>query len=173
MGHHRDPHHFKSLSPYEGEIRRRIWALIYVLDVEISVQLGLPRIIRPSISDTLRPRNLQDDDFDEDSKELPPSRPEHELTKTTLIITKLQIVSVLGAVSEIVSNPRPCSKEDVVKLSVKLDETIANIPEPCKFRSFSESLLDSPVVISKVSIIHCLPSSIHCPDLSAFDAISH
>ncbi|KAH8657658.1 fungal-specific transcription factor domain-containing protein [Xylariales sp. PMI_506] len=149
MGHHRDPHHFKSLSPYEGEMRRRTWALIYILDVEISVQLGLPRIIRPSISDTLRPRNLQDDDFDAESKELPPSRPDRELTKTSLIITKLHIVSILGTVWEIVSNPRPCSKEDVAKLSTKLDEAIANIPEPCKFRSFSESLLDSPIVISK------------------------
>jgi hypothetical protein len=43
MGYHRDASHFPNLSPFEGEMRRRLWTLVYVFDVLESYQLGLPR----------------------------------------------------------------------------------------------------------------------------------
>jgi hypothetical protein len=43
MGYHRDASHFPKLSPFEGEMRRRVWTLVYVFDVLESYQLGLPR----------------------------------------------------------------------------------------------------------------------------------
>jgi hypothetical protein len=43
MGYHRDASHFPELSPFEGEMRRRMWNLVYVFDVLQSYQLGLPR----------------------------------------------------------------------------------------------------------------------------------
>jgi len=43
MGYHRDASHFPNISPFEGEMRRRLWTLAYVFDVLASYQLGLPR----------------------------------------------------------------------------------------------------------------------------------
>jgi hypothetical protein len=43
MGYHRDPSHFPNISPFDGEMRRRLWTLTYVFDVLQSYQLGLPR----------------------------------------------------------------------------------------------------------------------------------
>ncbi|GIK05055.1 hypothetical protein Aspvir_009154 [Aspergillus viridinutans] len=133
MGYHRDPQHFKSLSPYQGEMRRRI--------------MGLPSSIKHSLSDTMPPRNLQDRDFDASSADLPPARPIDELTSSTVILAKLHVATSVGAVSDLVCSPHPLSYEDLVAANAKLDLTRATISGPCKFRPMSESLLGPPSVV--------------------------
>jgi len=64
MGYHRDAKHFPNIFPFAGEMRRRVWAMIIQIDFSISTQLGLPRLVRESQSDTAEPRNLKDSDFD-------------------------------------------------------------------------------------------------------------
>ncbi|OAQ85890.1 fungal specific transcription factor domain-containingprotein [Purpureocillium lilacinum] len=147
MGYHRDPQHFKSLSPYQGEMRRRMWAMIYSLDIGFSTQMGLPGNIKHSLSDTMPPRNLQDRDFDASSTELPPARPIDELTSSTVILAKLHLASNMGVVSDMVCNPLPLSYEDLVAANTRLDVMQATMPDPCKFRPLSESLLDPPPVV--------------------------
>ncbi|KAF4211490.1 hypothetical protein CNMCM8980_002002 [Aspergillus fumigatiaffinis] len=147
MGYHRDPQHFKSLSPYQGEMRRRMWAMIYSLDIGFSTQMGLPSSIKHSLSDTMPPRNLQDRDFDANSIELPPERPIDELTSSTVILTKLHVATSIGVVSDLVCSPHQLSYEDLVEANAKLDLTYATIPGPCKFRPMSGSLLDPPSVV--------------------------
>ncbi|GIJ83269.1 hypothetical protein Asppvi_002088 [Aspergillus pseudoviridinutans] len=147
MGYHRDPQHFKSLSPYQGEMRRRMWAMIYSLDIGFSTQMGLPSSIKHSLSDTMPPRNLQDRDFDGSSTDLPPERPIDELTSSTVILAKLHVATSIGDVSDLVCSPQPISYENLVAANAKLDLTYATIPGPCKFRRMSESLLDPPSVI--------------------------
>jgi hypothetical protein len=65
MGMHRDPKHFDGISVFAGEMRRRIWATIFQIDVGFSALAGLPRMIKPHQCDTEEPRNLLDSDFDE------------------------------------------------------------------------------------------------------------
>ena len=156
MGYHRDPQHFKSLSPYQGEMRRRMWAMIYSLDIGFSTQMGLPGNIKHSLSDTMPPRNLQDRDFDASSTELPPARPIDELTSSTVILAKLHLASNMGVVSDMVCNPLPLSYEDLVAANTRLDVMQATMPDPSKFRPLSESLLDPPPVVFQVS-----PVTIH------------
>ncbi|KAJ5303862.1 uncharacterized protein N7443_003522 [Penicillium atrosanguineum] len=98
MGYHRDPQHFKSLSIYQGEMRRRMWALIYSLDIGFSTQMGLPSSIKHSLSDTMPPRNLQDREFDASSTILSPARPIDELTSSTVIIAKFHVATSLGVI---------------------------------------------------------------------------
>ncbi|GAB1211406.1 hypothetical protein ATERTT37_000520 [Aspergillus terreus] len=147
MGYHRDPQHFKSLSPYQGEMRRRMWAMIYSLDIGFSTRLGLPSSIKHSLSDTRPPRNLQDRDFDARSTELPADRPIEELTSSTVLIAKLHVATSIGAITDLVCNPLPLSYEDLITVNSKLDSTYATIPDPCKFRPMTESLLDPPSVV--------------------------
>ncbi|CAI7624623.1 unnamed protein product [Penicillium pancosmium] len=153
MGYHRDPQHFKSLSPYESEIRRRMWAMIYSLDIGFATQMGLPSSIKTSISDTLPPRNLQDRDFDADSIDLPPARPLNELTSSTVILSKLHVATSLAMVSDMICSPNPLSHEDLKVANSRLDLMHATIPEPCKLRPVLESLLDPPSVVFQVSIL--------------------
>jgi hypothetical protein len=80
MGLHRDPKHFSEISIFAGEMRRRVWATIFQIDVGLSGLAGLPRMIKPHQCDTEEPRNMLDSDFDENTLELPQSRPESEFT---------------------------------------------------------------------------------------------
>ncbi|KAJ4209569.1 hypothetical protein NW759_013424 [Fusarium solani] len=149
MGYHRDPQHFKSLSPYQGEMRRRMWAMIYSLDTGFATQMGLPSSIKHSLSDTTPPRNLQNSDFDASSTELPPPRPIDELTSSTVIIAKFHVAICMGVVSDMVSSPHALAHEDILAANGKLDTTYSSLPGPCQFRPISESLLDPPSVVSQ------------------------
>ena len=116
--------------------------------------MGLPSTIKQSLSDTMPPQNLQDHDFDAGTTELPPARPISELTSSTVIIAKLHVAVSMGAVSDTVCNPHPLSYEDLVEANSRLDVMYATIPDPCRFRPMSESLLDPPTVVSQVSALH-------------------
>ena len=65
MGYHRDPRHFANISPFEGEMRRRVFWMIKNLDTLLSFQIGLPGIVHDEECDVAPPRNLFDTDFDE------------------------------------------------------------------------------------------------------------
>ncbi|KAK9850069.1 hypothetical protein MYU51_012901 [Penicillium brevicompactum] len=79
MGYHRDPNHFSGISPFQGEMRRRLWATVLMGDILISNQMGMPRMISDTKWDTSEPRNLNDTDFDEQSTELPLSPPSQNI----------------------------------------------------------------------------------------------
>src|SRR5450432_368393 len=60
MGYHRDPRHLTNISPFEGEMRRRTFAIVEAFDSLISFQAGLPAIIHEEECDTEPPSNLFD-----------------------------------------------------------------------------------------------------------------
>lgn len=59
MGYHRDPRNFPKMSAFEGEMRRRLWAVVSQLDTLISFQVGLPRTIQAWQHDVELPRNFR------------------------------------------------------------------------------------------------------------------
>ncbi|KAJ8130990.1 hypothetical protein O1611_g2641 [Lasiodiplodia mahajangana] len=87
-GYHKDPKHFKNMSPFTSEMRRRVWATIIEIDLGISAQMGVPRLIKPAQVDTEEPCNLLDSDFDRNTESIPPSRPESDLTPYALSYCK-------------------------------------------------------------------------------------
>lgn len=93
MGYHRDPDAYPRISVHQGEIRRRIWALIVQLDALTSYQMGLPAMVQDLHCDTKPPRNLLDEDFGPASTQLPPSRPESEITPILYVINKVRLSS--------------------------------------------------------------------------------
>lgn len=65
MGYHRDPRHLSSISPFEGEMRRRTFFTVQMFDLLLAFQAGLPAIIHEDECDIEPPKNLLDADFDE------------------------------------------------------------------------------------------------------------
>ena len=94
LGYHRDSARHSSISPFEGEMRRRIWAIIYQLDILASFQLGLPSMIPDEYCDTHAPKNLDYSDFGPDTTVLPPSRPLSDNTAITYTIVKSKVMGV-------------------------------------------------------------------------------
>ncbi|KAM3513368.1 hypothetical protein MY11210_002949 [Beauveria gryllotalpidicola] len=81
VGLHREPSHMANkITIYNQEMRRRIWTTIQEFDMQASFDHGLPTLLSQLHYDTSPPRNLDDEDFDEYTTELPPSKPAKEYT---------------------------------------------------------------------------------------------
>ena len=151
MGYHRDPRHFKSLSPYDGEMRWRIWTHIYIFDVVLATQLGLPTIIKGSICDTLPPRNISNDDYDSKTKFLPTPRPDEEITQSSVTIAKFWLAKALTEVSDALSSLRSYSLVDATRIDNGLNNAFKRLPTSMQHRPLSESILDSRITVFQVS----------------------
>lgn len=150
MGYHRDAEHFPKISPFAGEMRRRVWAMILQIDSGISTQLGLPRLINGH-SDTAEPRNLEDSDFDKHTTKLPSSRPETEATDMLYVLAKLRVQAVGARIADIETEPRPHSYADILQLHQKIEKARDALPSSLKWRGLASSLTVSPKrIIQKI-----------------------
>ncbi|KAK1519400.1 fungal specific transcription factor domain-containing protein [Colletotrichum costaricense] len=144
-GMHRDPSHFKGMSVFEGEMRKRLWTIVIEIDVLIAFQFGLPSNVQSQYFDTGLPRNLHDRDFDETTVKLPPERPMTEVERTPVMYTivKSRLVVVF---SDIVSRMASRSSPDygeVLRLDERLERAHEEIPPVLRDRSFTLSVEDT------------------------------
>jgi hypothetical protein len=143
MGYHRDPAPHPAITPFQGEIRRRVWTFIRGFDSLISFQFGLPAMIKSDHMDTESPRNLYDDELFEDMKALPPSRPVAEATPMSYMITKSKMTYLFGRIVErSQSLTNPVSYEEAMKADHELREARAQHPPLLQARPFAESARD-------------------------------
>lgn len=162
MGLHREPTKLtnNSLTPFEAEMRRRMWSVIVRLDLMSSGQVGLPRMIHPAMTDTLEPRNLIDEDLIEDMSELPPSRPDTEFTPMLYTIIRNRILGVLARIVDLVSASEPPTYREVLELDEILRDTFENIPGSLKgmdmkdFDPFAEGSM--PIVVLAMTFLKAL-----------------
>ena len=129
MGLHRDPSKLANISPFEGEMRRRMWNMAIQVELLVSFHMGLPSMLQGIETDTSVPGNLQDEDFDEDSTELPLERPLTDWTSMTYPIHKTKILRVFGQIARQAHALTPPSYDEVMKLDNLLQETWREVPE--------------------------------------------
>ena len=147
IGLHRDPKPFTALSPFQGEMRRRLWNFIRSADILMSYQCGMPSLIKSADCDTALPTNIFDEEFDEETKVLPPSRPLTEATPMSFMIVNCHMTFVLGKILEASSALTPLSYEAAMKLDNDLREVRTHIPPNLSLKSREESSLDPPAII--------------------------
>ena len=150
MGLHRDPSHFGSrLTPFEGEMRRKCWATLCSLDATYSALIGLPRLVRPHQTDALDPRNLLDEDFDEDCVELPPGRPESDAATLPMlhVLAKCRLARAWGALVDLTHDVRPHAYAEVTAVERLLDQTRAALPPSLQWRSLTQSITETADVL--------------------------
>ncbi|EPE04342.1 zinc c6 transcription factor [Ophiostoma piceae UAMH 11346] len=139
MGYHRDPKHFPHLSAFEGEMRRRTWAVLTEVDKLVSFEFSLPANIKAIDYDTEVPRNLHDSDLNEDMEELPPSRPESEFTPVLYTICKGRMMWVFGDImvtrmnSDALSLSRGYYEKDIMDLDKRLQAARESFGAPLKY----------------------------------------
>ena len=142
MGYHRDPEMFP-LSAFEREMRRRTWSLCMQLDLLISFQLGLPSNIQYPTWDTGPPRNLQDSDFDEDAKEIPPARPDSEPTDILFYIAKHRLMTVFEKILRHTLSTATNESAYVDQLDSEIKDVYLALPEVLRPRPMADSVVDS------------------------------
>ncbi|KAI3319167.1 hypothetical protein HD806DRAFT_510191 [Xylariaceae sp. AK1471] len=153
MGYHRDPKHFKEVTPFEGEMRKRVWATAVELDLALSTQMGLPRLIKQWQADTPEPLNLQDSDFDKSTREMPPSRPESGLTPILYRLVKARMMTTIGLIWDFAADVRPSTYAELMKMDKALQNSYLSIPECLRWRSISQCIIDSSqVIMQKASL---------------------
>ncbi|KAF3771278.1 hypothetical protein M406DRAFT_245308 [Cryphonectria parasitica EP155] len=146
MGLHRDPSKLPGaqLSAYDAEMRRRLWNLAIQIDLMVSFHLGLPSMIHGIESDTLPPHNLLDEDFDEDTVEMPPERTSTDYTHMTYPIYKSSICKVFGEVARQAHSLTVPTYAEVMEIDGLLEERWAAIPSFMKVRPLDTCITDSP-----------------------------
>ncbi|RYP52212.1 hypothetical protein DL769_010707 [Monosporascus sp. CRB-8-3] len=151
MGYHRDAKHFPDISPFAGEMRRRVWTTIAQIDHSSSLQMGLPTVVKESQVDTAEPRNLYDADFDEDTANLPPSRPESEVTPILYVLSKHRLLSVSVKVADMAIEPRSHSYSKVLDLDKQIDKARDALPPSMRWKSLASSLdVPSQVLMKRI-----------------------
>jgi hypothetical protein len=160
LGYHRDASHHPSISPFDGEMRRRVWSMIFQLDLLASAQVGLPRMIREEETDTAEPKNLLDTDFDEGMTELPHPRPSTDVTPVAYGIFMVRLLRQLGRIVDQINSITPPSYDEVMRLDFKLMETHATLPPYLTMRSLSLSITDdADLILRRYALEVCLQKS--------------
>ena len=116
-------------------------------DLMISFQLGLPNSIPLDSWDTKPPRNLLDADFDEDTKILPPSRPETEPTQILYFIVKSRLMTNFGRVCNQALSFKNSSQSEILALDAEVRQTFATVPHTLRIRPMSQSFADPPYLL--------------------------
>jgi hypothetical protein len=150
MGLHRDSSKIGThFTPFEAESRRRLWYHINQLDLLFSFHIGLPGMTQTIESDTLPPRNLLDEDFDEHCTELPPSRPESEMTPISYALCKGRLSDEAGKIMILANKLQLPPYEEVLKLDASLREAYAKVPPQFRLDESEINVTDSSSTILK------------------------
>jgi hypothetical protein len=163
MGLHRDSSKIgTNFTPFEAESRRRMWYHISQLDLLVSFHIGLPGMIQSIESDTLPPRNLLDEDFDEDCTELPPSRPESEMTPMSYALCKGRLSDEAGKIMVIANKLQLPQYGEVLKLDSSLREAYDKVPPQLRLDKSEITVTDSPSTMLKRFTVSMLFEKSRC-----------
>ncbi|KAF4119703.1 Fungal trans [Geosmithia morbida] len=162
LGLHRDPDKLAGISPFEGEMRRRLWNQAVILETLVSFHVGLPGMATMIDSDAQLPRNLQDDDFDENTGTLPASRPMSDWTPVTYAALKRGIMAVFGQISRQAHALRSPEYGEVMRLDAELQREWAKVPPLMMVRSTEESIGDHPALVMQRFGISALYNKSRC-----------
>ena len=107
-GFHRDPSTIAGakVNAFDQEMRRRLWLTIVELDLLTSLERGMPAAASTFFFDTAPPRNIDDDELEEATKQLPTSIPlSSRPTSMTCACTSYQSLSLRLRLNGILNTP--------------------------------------------------------------------
>ncbi|KAF2840997.1 hypothetical protein M501DRAFT_1010158 [Patellaria atrata CBS 101060] len=107
LGIHRDGSHF-DLSPFEIEMRRRLWWQVCVLDSRASEDHGCDPTIVEALFDTKLPLNVNDTDIYPEMKDFPPSRT--GCTDMTFCLIRFEVANTYRRIQYVPPGPVRCSE---------------------------------------------------------------
>ncbi|CRG83923.1 putative transcriptional regulatory protein C139,03 [Talaromyces islandicus] len=154
IGLHRDSDMVEgNIIPYQAEMRRRVWHLLVQMDLLVSFHNGLPSMVQAVKSDTRVPLNLHDQDFDECSTELPPSRPETEITVMSYPLAKGRLAHVFGKIVEQANLLTLPDYAEVTALDGELQQAFSAIPPFLRVVPMDLCITDSAeLIIRRLSL---------------------
>ncbi|KAF6819580.1 hypothetical protein CSOJ01_01323 [Colletotrichum sojae] len=144
---------FRRVSPFEAEMRRRAWFFCEAFDVLLSFQLGMPPVIHEADGDAMPPGNYADEDFDEDTRLMPPPRAALDPTPSLYHHWKSGLCRILRRVVRHALSPSPGDDYSrTCALDSELRRWEADLPSCLAARPIREAGLSEPnhVVMHRV-----------------------
>ncbi|RAH84978.1 hypothetical protein BO86DRAFT_396611 [Aspergillus japonicus CBS 114.51] len=136
MGYHQSAHLcHPPLLAFEAEMRCRAWLLLSVIDNVVASQTGLPRVIYQGLTNSARPRNLLDDDFNSTMSVLPSSQSTTEtLSHVVYMLAIDDLYSVANEIADLAAKG-PISPDSTARLGQQLDALKNGLPCSLRMRS--------------------------------------
>ncbi|KAI2472103.1 fungal-specific transcription factor domain-containing protein [Annulohypoxylon bovei var. microspora] len=153
MGYHRDADWFPSVTPFQGEMRRRTWALLRMSDIVFSYQVSLPTMIYEHDTDTKLPHNIFDEEFGPNSKSLPTSRSMSEPSPIAYMIGKTKLCIEFGNILQDVTRVgKQVSYDDILLHDRRLREILDEFPPHLKIRPLEGSHDPVTLIIARFNL---------------------
>ncbi|KAK8058240.1 fungal specific transcription factor domain-containing protein [Apiospora phragmitis] len=112
LGMHREGTQFADLTPFEIEMRRRLWWTLVVVDLRSAEDQGTELVIAERTWDTEFPLNINDNDFGPDMKDFPTER--QGATDVTFCLIRYEICSLARKLHSSVNALAPCPRDTQV-----------------------------------------------------------
>ncbi|KAJ6111844.1 hypothetical protein N7523_007905 [Penicillium sp. IBT 18751x] len=128
-GYHRDPSKYARISPFNKEMRRRIWTTIVELNLQVSFDRAMPPSVQSSDYDTLPPLNIDDEEINEASTEVPEDRPLTDITDCSFQVALTRSLPLRLKACQLMHSPRiSCRYEEIQRLDLDLSRQLSRIP---------------------------------------------
>ncbi|KAJ0426287.1 putative C6 transcription factor [Aspergillus carlsbadensis] len=128
-GYHRDPSLYAKISPFNKEMRRRIWTTIVELDLQVAIERGMPPCVQEFDYDTAPPLNVNDSDLQGGIEELPVERPLEEFTDCSFQAVLTPSLSLRLKACRLMHSPRiRCRYDEILRLDWELNRHLSRIP---------------------------------------------
>ncbi|KAI1034708.1 hypothetical protein LB504_004533 [Fusarium proliferatum] len=128
-GYHREVISAARMSPFDREMRRRLWITIVELDLQASIERGMPPSVRIGDFNIKRPLNVDDERLMESMQNPLAGTPITELTSTSFqallyrsLPTRLKICTFINASCE------EANFDKVLELEQELGQALQDIP---------------------------------------------
>jgi hypothetical protein len=130
-GLHRDPSLLATgkISPFEKEMKKRLWATIVELELQSSLESGIQSSLTALYWDTSPPANLADDAFSSETEEMPASRPLEHFTSVSYLRLALQSLPLRIRLAHVLNDPSNALEySDVLHYDAQIHELLSDIP---------------------------------------------
>ncbi|KAH8731528.1 hypothetical protein GQ44DRAFT_604058 [Phaeosphaeriaceae sp. PMI808] len=131
-GMHRDPSLLSTgrISPFEKEMKKRLWVTIIELELQSSIENGLQSSLTSLYWDTPVPTNLPDDAFSVDTQELPASRPLEHFTSATYLAVSRQSIPFRIHLMQLLNDPsETLPYSEILHYDAQINELLSEMPK--------------------------------------------
>ncbi|KAF2710337.1 hypothetical protein K504DRAFT_377201 [Pleomassaria siparia CBS 279.74] len=130
-GMHRNPSLVlgNGVSEFDKEMRRRLWATIMELELQSSIDCGLPSSICGLHFDAQPPANVPDEELSADSTQPPPSRPIEQFTATSYLVVGMRSLPLRVRLMQLLNDPTTnLQYADVLHYDAQINAALSSLP---------------------------------------------
>ena len=117
--------------PFTREMKRRIWHTVRELDLQNAYEYGLPTLLHNIESIVEAPANIDDEEFDDTSADIPPSKPNGHYARTSYQSLSARSWKLRLEISRHLHSPafsQPLSYDEVLHYTHEVTQTLHDLP---------------------------------------------